>query len=528
MILMVVGVATTSAAGSGPIHLPGASNQGKRCSNHEGTQTWTEFKLEGSQVANGVYTDGTLAVTITNLASNRFDWSANVAVDAVVVKDGIDGANLYRYDPEARGGSGLSTPFEGRRGISHISFCYDLEPVTADCAGFALSLRLAPTPLAPWGQHILAGVADTHARDGSQGRSDATAASSELVPGLATVRSATTTCEASAGASGEAHGESSLAGLALDLRPLGVPVTLAATLLRQTSDSTSAGGASSANVLGLTALVAGIPVGPLDVSAPNDVPSHIPLVAAGPLNVELGFLALNEQTSGACPLTVAGGFHGGHALRLVLYGAGTAAAPDLILIIGQSGTSACGESFEGGDRAIECAAIGVSLDRYASGAGARLALAPTGATAHRAGAAATAASQQSSAGLAAGAVHVATAESSCEADDVAAGSARLTGLRVDLAPLGVPLRLSADVVTANARAGAGAGQATGIAGLVINGEPVAVDPGPTTIPLAGVGVVHLNRHAAGGACAERSATAIHVETLLGLSLVVAHVGAAAC
>jgi hypothetical protein len=111
---------------------------------------------------------------------------------------------------------------------------------------------------------------------------------------------------------------------------------------------------------------------------------------------------------------------------------------------------------------------------------------------------------------------------------VAAGSARLTGLRVDLAPLGVPLRLSADVVTANARAGAGAGQATGIAGLVINGEPVAVDPGPTTIPLAGVGVVHLNRHAAGGACAERSATAIHVETLLGLSLVVAHVGAAAC
>ena len=108
-------------------HLPGASNANKTCAANVGPgQSWIEFKID-EDPAEGVYTDGTIVVTISNKSGNRFDWSANVGVDAVIVKDGIDGANVYRYDAplERTAGEGVSTPFDGRRDISHVSFCYD-------------------------------------------------------------------------------------------------------------------------------------------------------------------------------------------------------------------------------------------------------------------------------------------------------------------------------------------------------------------------------------------------------------------
>ena len=117
-----------------PVLLEGASNvpkdeePGKRCSDNVGAgQTWTEFKLEEAKnnLSNGSHTEGPLTVTIINLTETTFDWTSNIGVDAVVVKNGVEGANLYVYDPptEETADTELSVP--GENNISHISFCYD-------------------------------------------------------------------------------------------------------------------------------------------------------------------------------------------------------------------------------------------------------------------------------------------------------------------------------------------------------------------------------------------------------------------
>jgi hypothetical protein len=96
-------------------------------------ESWTQFKLQDAQLANGTYTDGTLTVTISNYHDSSsgtpgtFDWAADQGVDAVFVKAGTSKHNLYVYDPEATSDEGLS-PQDGKgNGISHISFCYDAD-----------------------------------------------------------------------------------------------------------------------------------------------------------------------------------------------------------------------------------------------------------------------------------------------------------------------------------------------------------------------------------------------------------------
>jgi hypothetical protein len=88
-------------------------------------------------VADGTFTDGTLIVTIDvrDTADGQvFDWTSNIGVDVVIVKGG-NASNVYTYDPESTGDTGLHAP-ENRSGnfagLSHISFCYDdgEEPTT--------------------------------------------------------------------------------------------------------------------------------------------------------------------------------------------------------------------------------------------------------------------------------------------------------------------------------------------------------------------------------------------------------------
>jgi hypothetical protein len=94
---------------------------------------WIELKLQNDQLANGTYSDGTLTVTISNFVNSdsgvpgSFDWSSNIGVDAVFVKAGSDKHNLYVYDPEATSDTGLGPQAGQGNGISHISFCYDVE-----------------------------------------------------------------------------------------------------------------------------------------------------------------------------------------------------------------------------------------------------------------------------------------------------------------------------------------------------------------------------------------------------------------
>jgi hypothetical protein len=96
---------------------------------------WTELKVEPP--GNGVFTDGTLTVTITNFVNSSsgtpgsFDWSSNIGVDAVFVKAGNDKHNLYTYNPEATGDTGLGPQSGTGNGISHVSFCYDAGGTTA-------------------------------------------------------------------------------------------------------------------------------------------------------------------------------------------------------------------------------------------------------------------------------------------------------------------------------------------------------------------------------------------------------------
>jgi hypothetical protein len=63
-----------------------------------------ELKVEPPTA--GVFTDGTLTVTISQYTGTSFDFTANIGVDAVFVKAG-PGGNLYRYDPEVTSDPGL-------------------------------------------------------------------------------------------------------------------------------------------------------------------------------------------------------------------------------------------------------------------------------------------------------------------------------------------------------------------------------------------------------------------------------------
>jgi hypothetical protein len=93
----------------------------------------TELKIE--PVADGTFTDGTLTVTIdvrNTAAGQVFDWTSNIGVDAVIAKGGSSG-NVYTYVGEATSDTGLHAPANRSgsfAGLSHISFCYDVEPPT--------------------------------------------------------------------------------------------------------------------------------------------------------------------------------------------------------------------------------------------------------------------------------------------------------------------------------------------------------------------------------------------------------------
>lgn len=57
-------------------------------------------------------------------------WSSSVAVNAVIMKGGEVGANVYHYSQPSLGDSGLATPVNpsGKpAGLSHIDFCYNNE-----------------------------------------------------------------------------------------------------------------------------------------------------------------------------------------------------------------------------------------------------------------------------------------------------------------------------------------------------------------------------------------------------------------
>jgi hypothetical protein len=91
----------------------------------------TELKVE--PVESGTFTDGTLTVTLV-VTGDTFSFTSNIGVDVVIVKGGPN-SNVYDYRPgESTGDTGLHAPINPKTGepfgLSHVSFCYDVEAPT--------------------------------------------------------------------------------------------------------------------------------------------------------------------------------------------------------------------------------------------------------------------------------------------------------------------------------------------------------------------------------------------------------------
>jgi hypothetical protein len=79
-----------------------------------------------------------------------FDWTSNIGVDQVIAKGGPN-ANVYTYDPESTGDTGLHAPVNPNNnrffGLSHISFCYDVEaPTTTTTTTTTTTMPPTTTP----------------------------------------------------------------------------------------------------------------------------------------------------------------------------------------------------------------------------------------------------------------------------------------------------------------------------------------------------------------------------------------------
>jgi hypothetical protein len=104
------------------------------------TQNWG-FKLEPGapngtfdldpppgELTGGAAADPTNSITISNSDNVTFDWTATLGIDAVIVKAGPDGSNVYVYFPnESQADGGLHAPEDNGtpRDISHVEFCFD-------------------------------------------------------------------------------------------------------------------------------------------------------------------------------------------------------------------------------------------------------------------------------------------------------------------------------------------------------------------------------------------------------------------
>ncbi|MCE7989069.1 MAG: hypothetical protein DYG89_48570 [Caldilinea sp. CFX5] len=142
VLTLVLALGITGAAQAAsvtPIHVGGANNDGKDCSDI--IPGSVELRVPGPAVG-GTFSNGTLTVNITQPSSlsptitASFDWTSNISVLAVIAKDGVDGAFVYNYSPTGSTGDiGLSTPgpapYGTYKNISHINFCY-VPPTAVD------------------------------------------------------------------------------------------------------------------------------------------------------------------------------------------------------------------------------------------------------------------------------------------------------------------------------------------------------------------------------------------------------------
>lgn len=135
LFLVACGVSTGGEPGSvsSPASEPSASVVPTLV---DGNPTCASLGLAGYELKFDFGTKGTFSgdlgsgETVTwTYDGKTITWSSTIGMDAVIVK-GSDAANVYSYNPESLGDSGLVTPINssgGNAGLSHIDFCYDWE-----------------------------------------------------------------------------------------------------------------------------------------------------------------------------------------------------------------------------------------------------------------------------------------------------------------------------------------------------------------------------------------------------------------
>jgi hypothetical protein len=82
-------------------------------------------------ISDGTFTDGTLLTTLVLQSESDpdlLDFTANIGVDAVLVRGSAAEANLYAYNPERTGDTALSSTITT---ITSVAFCYDVDPPTS-------------------------------------------------------------------------------------------------------------------------------------------------------------------------------------------------------------------------------------------------------------------------------------------------------------------------------------------------------------------------------------------------------------
>jgi uncharacterized cupin superfamily protein len=125
--MALVTTAQTARAGEGPTVTPTVKSGNPTCKTLLGDAAAFEVKIDPPK--SGTY--GPITVTFHDNGT-QVDFTSTVAVDAVFVKGGNQGGNLYDYRPgTSSGDNNLTTPTgpNGQpQGISHVSFCWNEEP----------------------------------------------------------------------------------------------------------------------------------------------------------------------------------------------------------------------------------------------------------------------------------------------------------------------------------------------------------------------------------------------------------------
>lgn len=110
--------AGAQAATVTPFLVPGNPS----CADVQGAEVWTELKKDSPRGV-VVLDDGVVTATATIADDKKsLSFTAAPGVDAVIVKAGAE-ANVYVYDPDSTGDTGLVVP-PSNADISHVSFCY--------------------------------------------------------------------------------------------------------------------------------------------------------------------------------------------------------------------------------------------------------------------------------------------------------------------------------------------------------------------------------------------------------------------